>query len=58
MGNKETDVAHFGFPDEMPDIDVYGQVGFSSVNMRSQTESLPDLLTLEAMRMRCTGIGC
>lgn len=23
MGNKETDVAHFGFPDEKPDIDVY-----------------------------------
>ena len=23
MGNKETDVAHFGFPDERPDIDVY-----------------------------------
>ncbi len=23
MGNKETDVAHFGFPDESPDIDVY-----------------------------------
>jgi formylglycine-generating enzyme len=23
MGNKETDVAHFGFPDEEPDIDVY-----------------------------------
>ena len=23
MGNKETDVAHFGFPDENPDIDVY-----------------------------------
>ena len=23
MGNKETEVAHFGFPDEKPDIDVY-----------------------------------
>jgi formylglycine-generating enzyme required for sulfatase activity len=23
MGNKETTVAHFGFPDETPDIDVY-----------------------------------
>ncbi|MCP4404088.1 MAG: SUMF1/EgtB/PvdO family nonheme iron enzyme [bacterium] len=23
MGNKETDVVHFGFPDESPDIDVY-----------------------------------
>ncbi|GAK58594.1 hypothetical protein U27_05568 [Candidatus Vecturithrix granuli] len=23
MGNKETSVAHFGFPDEKPDIDVY-----------------------------------
>ena len=23
MGNKETTVAHFGFPDESPDIDVY-----------------------------------
>lgn len=23
MGNKETNVAHFGFPDEIPDIDVY-----------------------------------
>ena len=23
MGNKETNVAHFGFPDESPDIDVY-----------------------------------
>lgn len=23
MGNKETTVAHFGFPDEKPDIDVY-----------------------------------
>jgi formylglycine-generating enzyme required for sulfatase activity len=23
MGNKETEIAHFGFPDEKPDIDVY-----------------------------------
>ena len=23
MGNKETDIAQFGFPDEVPDIDVY-----------------------------------
>jgi formylglycine-generating enzyme required for sulfatase activity len=23
MGNKETDVAHFGFPDEVPSIDIY-----------------------------------
>lgn len=23
MGNKETDIAHFGFPDEVPSIDIY-----------------------------------
>ena len=35
MGNKETDIAHFGFPDEVPSIDIY--VGAFLMSQREVT---------------------
>ena len=35
MGNKETDIAHFGFPDEVPSVDIY--IGAFLMNQREVT---------------------
>lgn len=37
IGNKETEIAHFGFPDETPDVDVYvDEIAFSKYEVTNR----------------------